>query len=75
MLLCRATLGLAQALESKGKADEAIREYKKVLQMKAVYQELTEDVERRIRFIRATKGRTFSHGMSAVATPQIRRCP
>lgn len=59
MLISRATLGLAQALDSEGKADEAVKEYKKLVSMKAIHRELAEDVERRVAFIQSSEGKEF----------------
>jgi predicted negative regulator of RcsB-dependent stress response len=59
LLLSRATLGLAQVLESQGKGEDALREYKKLLSMKGVNSEMRLDVQRRIEFLQSPDGSKF----------------
>jgi tetratricopeptide (TPR) repeat protein len=59
LLVCRASYGLAKVLDSEGKAEEALREYKKVLTLKQVHPELLQDVQRRIEFIQSKDGENF----------------
>jgi hypothetical protein len=59
LLVCRASYGLAKVLDSEGKAEEALREYKKVLTLKQVHPELLQDVQRRMEFIQSKDGENF----------------
>jgi hypothetical protein len=59
LLTSRATLGLAQALDSQGKSAEALVQYKSLLTTKGVYEGLAEDVKRRIEFIESEDGKSF----------------
>ena len=59
LLTSRATLGLAQALDSQGKSAEALVQYKRLLETKGVYEGLVEDVTRRIEFIESEDGKSF----------------
>jgi hypothetical protein len=59
LLTSRATLGLAQALDSQGKSAEALVQYKRLLTTPGVYEGLVEDVKRRIEFIESEDGKAF----------------
>jgi hypothetical protein len=59
LLTSRATLGLAQALDSQGKSAEALVQYKRLLTTPGVYEGLVEDVTRRIEFIESEDGKAF----------------
>jgi len=59
LLTSRATLGLAQALDSQGKSAEALVQYKRLLETKGAYEGLVEDVTRRIEFIESEDGKSF----------------
>ncbi len=59
LLTSRATLGLAQALDSQGKSAEALVQYKRLLSTPGVYEGLVEDVKRRIEFIESEDGKAF----------------
>ncbi len=59
MLVCRATYGLAQALDSQGNATEAGREFKKVLTLPGSHSDMVADAQRRLQFIESEEGRTF----------------
>ncbi len=59
LLLCRASFGLAQVLESQGKGEEALQEYKKLIGMKEVHPEMRDDIQRRITFLQSPEGVKF----------------
>lgn len=59
LLVCRASFGLAQVLESQGKGEDALREYKKLLAMKDVHPEMRDDLQRRIAFLQSPEGGKF----------------
>jgi hypothetical protein len=59
MLVCRATYGLAQALDSQGNAAEASKEFKKVLSLPGAHSDMIADAQRRIQFIESDEGRNF----------------
>ncbi|MDZ4850834.1 MAG: hypothetical protein SGI77_16220 [Pirellulaceae bacterium] len=59
MLVCRATYGLAQVLDSEGNPAEAAREFKKLLTLPGVHSEMLADAQRRIEFIDSPEGRAF----------------
>jgi len=59
MLVCRATYGLAQALDSHGNATEAGREFKKILTLSGAHTDMIADSQRRLQFIESDEGRTF----------------
>ena len=59
MLVCRATYGLAQVLDSQGNATEAAREFKKVLTLPGSHADMIADSQRRLEFIDSEEGRTF----------------
>ncbi|MCY2975393.1 MAG: hypothetical protein NTW52_12085 [Planctomycetota bacterium] len=59
LLTSRATLGLAQALDSQGKSAEALVQYKRLLTTPGVYEGLVEEAKRRIEFIESEDGKAF----------------
>ncbi len=58
-LVCRATMGLAQVLDSQANSEEAAREYRKILGLPGAHAELIADVQRRLEFIESEKGKDF----------------
>lgn len=59
MLISRATLGLAQVLDSEGNAAEAAREFKKLLTLSGTHPEMIADAQRHLEFIDSDDGRAF----------------
>ena len=58
-LVSRATYGLAQVLESQGKSEEALKEYKKLVVMGDVHPEMRADIARRVEFLQSGEGEKF----------------
>jgi tetratricopeptide (TPR) repeat protein len=59
LLVSRATYGLAQVLESQGKSEEALKEYKKLVIMADVHPEMRADIARRVEFLQSGEGEKF----------------
>jgi hypothetical protein len=59
LLVSRALYGLAQVLESQGKSEEALKEYKKLVVMGDVHTEMRADITRRVEFLQSREGEKF----------------
>ncbi len=59
LLRSRATIGLAQVLESQGEVEKAIAEYKKLLTMEGVTQVMATEYQRRIEWLQGQDSQDF----------------